>query len=295
MAAFGQVVIPFLDDSLELTLGGRLQRIKKDIDLETYLGVPLYTLDEDKTWDAFLPKVALSYKINSDLSTYFSITRGYLAGGFNYNASAGTTETNSFDAQESTNYELGIRGNLLDNSLYFSAAIFYMDIEDLQVWSIDPYTDIRSTSNAGAAHSQGIEVELGYAINDNWKIDTSVGMIEAKHDDYINADGTDLNDKKIQETPSYTANIGVSYFNPNGFYGRLNIRNQGKMYFNETNTVYENSYTVANIRVGYLFDDWDIYAYARNITDESYLTEASQTSVTFGDGRFVGVGVGYTF
>jgi iron complex outermembrane receptor protein len=87
----------------------------------------------------------------------------------------------------------------------------------------------------------------------------------------------------------------VSYFNPNGFYGRLNIRNQGKMYFNETNTVYENSYTVANIRVGYLFDDWDIYAYARNITDESYLTEASQTSVTFGDGRFVGVGVGYTF
>ena len=295
MAAFGQVVIPFLDDSLELTLGGRLQRIEKDIDLETYLGAPLYTLDEDKTWDAFLPKIALSYKINSDLNTYFSITRGYLAGGFNYNASAGTTETNSFDAQESTNYELGIRGNLFDNSLYLSAAIFYMDIEDLQVWSIDPYTDIRSTSNAGAAHSQGIEIELGYAVNDNWKIDTSLGLIEAKHDDYINADGTDLNDKKIQETPSHTANISVSYFNPNGFYGRLNIRNQGKMYFDETNTVYENSYTTANIRVGYFLDDWEFYGYVNNITDESYLTAASENSVTFGEGRFIGIGAKYTF
>ena len=129
MAAFGQVIIPFLED-YELTLGGRYQRIQKEIDSGYYFlplgtnGNPSYSLDEKNTWNTFLPKLALVYKINNDLSSYFNITKGYLAGGFNYAASAGTVEQNSFDAQKSTNYELGIRGSFLDNSLYLSAALF---------------------------------------------------------------------------------------------------------------------------------------------------------------------------
>ncbi|MCH9812654.1 MAG: TonB-dependent receptor [Epsilonproteobacteria bacterium] len=298
MATFGQVIIPFSED-YELTLGGRYQSIKKKIDLEQRfypqgnLGDPNFILDEDKTMNAFLPKVALSYKINNDLNSYFSITKGYLAGGYNYNASDGRA-VNSFDAQKSTNYELGMRGDLLDNRLYLSAAIFYMDIKDLQVFSMDE-SGIRSASNAGKAHSQGIELELGYTINDNWRIDSALGLVEAKYDDYITTNGIDLKDEKIQKTPSHTANIGVSYFNDNGVYGRFDIKNQGKIYFDETNKYKGNSYTLANIKVGYLFDDWDIYAYAHNVTDESYITDGTVNSVTFGDGSFISVGAKYTF
>ncbi len=75
----------------------------------------------------------------------------------------------------------------------------------------------------------------------------------------------------------------------------VDIRNQGKIYFDEINTQKENSYTTANIKAGYLFDDWDIYAYANNITDESYLTAVNGTTVIFGEGRFVGIGVKYIF
>ena len=297
IAAFGQVVISFLED-YELTLGGRYQRIKKDIDSNYYslpigtTGNPTNTLDDENTWNTFLPKIALSYKINNDLSTYFSITKGYLAGGYNYYPSSGTTEQNSFDAQESTNYELGIRGDLLDNSLYLSAAIFYMDIEDLHVYIFDAATNRTVTSNAAEAYSQGIELELGYTINDNWSIDTSLGLIEARYDEYTNASGINLKDNKVQSTPSHTASIGVSYFNDNGIYGRFDIKNQGKIYFNDTNTQKESSYTTANIKVGYLFDDWDIYTYVNNMTDESYLTT---TGLTFGEDRFVGIGAKYSF
>ena len=299
IAFFGQVVISFLDD-YELALGGRYQEIKKDINLNYYMlpigatGSPANTFDDEHTWHTFLPKVALSYKINSDLTSYFSITKGYLAGGYNTYASSGTAEQNRFDAQKSTNYELGIRGNLLDNKLYLSAAIFYMDIKNLQVNSFDEETSISHTSNAGEAYSQGVELELGYRINDNWSIDGSLGFIEAKYDEYTNAIGEDLKNNKIQKSPSHTANIGVSYLN-NGFYGRFDIRNQGKIYFDEINTQKENSYTTANIKAGYLFDDWDIYAYANNITDESYLTAVNGTTVIFGEGRFVGIGVKYIF
>ena len=300
MAAFGQVVIPFLED-YELTIGGRYQRVKKEINLENYSlpagtsGAPIYTLDEEDTWNVFLPKIALSYKINNALSSYFSVTKGYLAGGYNYYASSGTIEQNKFDAQESINYEIGIRGNLLDNSLYLSAAIFYMDIKDLHVWIQDKATDIVHTSNAAEAHSQGIEIELGYSINNNWKIDASLGLIEAKYDDYIDASGTDLSDNKIENTHSHMANIGVSYSNNNGIYGRFDIKNQGKMYFDDTNTNNESSYTTANLKVGYFFGDWDIYAYVNNMTDESYLTHAGGGWLTYGDPRVIGIGAKYRF
>ncbi|WP_240195025.1 TonB-dependent receptor [Desulfobulbus rhabdoformis] len=303
-AAFGQFIITFFED-YELTLGGRYQKIKKDIDLENYFlpsgtpGAPRYTLNDDNTWDTFLPKLALSYKINNDFNSYFSVTKGYLAGGFNYNASDGSIDQNSFDAQKSINYELGIRGNAFENRLYLSASIFYMDIKDLHVWGTDSVTGARTTSNAAEAHSQGLELELRYAISDHWSIDGSLGLIEAKYDDYTNASGTDLSDNNIQTTPFHTVNIGLSYFNPNGFYGRLDIRNQGKIYFNNTNTRYEDPYTVANIRAGYLLGDWEFYGFVDNITDESYLTGADsmydKNRLKFGDPRIIGGGVKYTF
>ncbi|RXK13113.1 TonB-dependent siderophore receptor [Halarcobacter mediterraneus] len=304
IATFGQVVIPFWED-YELTLGGRYQKIKKEIDLNYYVlpsgttGNPINTFDTDNTWNTFLPKLALSYKIDNDLTSYFSITQGYLAGGYNlFPSGGGTVEQNKFDAQKSTNYELGIRGNLLDNSLYLSAALFYMDIDDMHVYSYDA-TATGYTSNAGKAHSQGLELELEYTINDNWSIGTSLGFIEAKYDEYTDQSGNSNKDNKIEMTPSHTANIGVSYFNDNGIYGRFDIRNQGKIYFDSANDMKEDPYTIANIKVGYLFDDWDIYTYANNMTDESYLTTATAWStgnaLTFGKGRFIGIGAKYRF
>lgn len=303
-AAFGQVMIPFLTN-FELTLGGRYQRIEKETDIDFYSlpfgtkGDPAFTLADDHTWDAFLPKLALSYRINNDLTSYFSVTQGFLAGGYNHFPSSAVIDQNRFDEQRSTNYELGIRGHLLDNRLYLSAAVFYMDIEDLHVSLFDTQTGTGYTSNAGEAYSQGVELEAGYSINDNWRIDTAIGLIEAKYDEYTDVGGNDYNDNKIMMTPSHTANIGVSYLNDKGLYGRLDVRNQGKIYFDNANTQKEDSYTTANIKAGYLFGDWDIYGYVNNITDESYLTTVTQfpagNILTFGDGRFIGIGAKYCF
>ncbi len=299
VAVFGQVVIPFLEN-YELTLGGRYQQIKKEIDLDFFMlptnttGTKMYSLNEDNTWNTFLPKIALSYKINNDLNSYFSVAKGYLPGGYNQFTSSGEESRNMFNAQKSTNYEIGLRGDLLDKQLYLALSVFYMDIQDIHVNSFDTQTGATYVSNAGEASSKGVEIELNYTINDNFRVDSSIGIIEAKYDKYKGKNGN-----KIEMTPSHTVNIGLSYSNINGVYGRFDIKNQGKMYFDDVNTMKEDSYTTANIKVGYLFHDWNIYSYVRNITDESYITIASPmptgTVLTFGEGRFVGIGAKYTF
>lgn len=75
-AAFGQVMIP-LADRFELTLGARYQYIDKDFVQDMYYqplgmsGPAMFSLDTSKDWDVFLPKLALSYRLNDIGETYF--------------------------------------------------------------------------------------------------------------------------------------------------------------------------------------------------------------------------------
>ncbi|WP_418186962.1 TonB-dependent receptor [Aliarcobacter lanthieri] len=303
-AAFGQVIIPFWE-SYELTLGGRYQKIKKEMNLDYYYNPinvsanPIFQFDEEHTWNSFLPKVAISKKFSDKLTTYISASKGYLPGGYNNFASSGSEEDNRFDAQTSMNYEVGFKGSFLDDKLVLATSLFYLDIKDIHVYSTDKTTGMMYTSNAGEADSKGIELELIYRINDNWKIDTSIGVMQAKYSNYVDSEGTNNKGKKIERTPSHTANLGISYYDNSGFYGRFDIRNQGEMYFNAQNNLKQDSYTVANAKIGYLFDDFDIYTYVKNITDESYIVALEEMGefrqLTYGKGRFIGVGLKYSF
>ena len=303
-AAFGQVIIPFLE-SYELTLGGRYQKIKKEMDLDYYFNPinisanPIFQFDEENTWNSFLPKVAVSKKFDDKLTTYISASKGYLPGGYNNFASSGTEKENRFDAQTSINYEIGVKDSFLNDNLVLAGSLFYLDIEDIHVYSTDRTTGMMYTSNAGQADSKGIELEIAYSINNNWKVDTSIGVMKARYSNYIDSNGEDNKNNKIERTPSHSANIGLSYYSNGGFYGRFDIQNQGDMFFNAQNSLKQDSYTVANAKIGYLFDDFDIYTYAKNITDEDYIVALEEMAefrqLTYGKGRFLGAGIKYSF
>jgi len=300
-AIFGQTMIP-LNEELELTLGGRYQKIKKEIDMtvDSFMmgfGASSFDFNAEKTWNVFIPKAALSYKITDNVTPYISISKGYMPGGFNYYAASQNELENRFEPQQSTNYELGVKTTFDD--VVFNASLFRMDIKDIHV-----YRQIGGqyfTDNAKKAHSQGIEFDITYFPTDTLELNASVGIIKAEYDDYDN--GTNKFDgEKIENTPSHTASLSVAYYHPSGFYARTDIKNQGDMYFYDDyqkTFLKEKSHTLVDAKIGYKFSDWDIYLYGKNLTDEEYIDTFKGNSVvsvaTFGDPRFVGFGVKYTF
>ena len=303
MAVFGQTMIPFLDN-FELTLGARYQQIEKEMDLDTYYGPvgvnnsdPYYSLQADKTWDVFLGKIALSYRLNDNLNTYASLAQGYMPGGFNDYAGSGSEEDNTFDPQQSINYEIGVKGKW--NRLRLAAALFYMDIEDIHISKFE--NEVWVTDNADSAHSLGAELELTYFLTDSIELTAAIGIIKAEYDDYDT--GTAVYDgESIKDTPSHTVRIGAAYFHPSGFYARGDVANQGKVpYYNDAKAEFGelDSYTVADVRIGYRFKGYDIYAFCKNLTDEEYMTMYSSGSRSslgnFGDPRTFGIGVRYSF
>lgn len=301
-AVFGQVMVPFAE-RFELTLGGRYQRITKDIDLSTYYlpvgasGPSMFDLEADKTWEAFLPKAALSYQLAEQWSTYLSYSKGYMPGGFNYFASGGSAADNRFEPQVSSNYEWGVKGAFERWSL--AASVFYMDIEDIHVYKA--VGNMYLTDNAKKAHSQGVELEASYRPLDGLELTGAVGLIEAEYDDYDTGTGN-FDGETIETTPAYSLRAGVAYTHPSGFYGRVDALNQGKQYFyDDANKDFakQDAYTLVDAKVGYRLDDWDFYAYGTNLLDEEYATMFMASSlvgiVSYGEPRAFGVGMTYYF
>lgn len=303
-AIFGQTMIP-LGENFELTLGGRYQKIKKEIDViakSSWAGMPMPDVpyNAEKTWNTFLPKAALSYKINDNLTTYVSISKGYMPGGFNYYPSTSKEQDNTFEPQKSVNYEVGTK--YIGDDFSLNTSIFRMNIEDIHVYKQLMGGTVFATSNAIKAHSQGIEVDGTYFLTDNLTIFGAVGLIQAKYDDYDN--GTRKYDgEKIENTPSYTANLGISYLANNGIYGRLDFNAKGKTSYldgaNNDRLIRADGGIVSNAKIGYKFKDWDIYSYINNITNEdyvtSYMSKAGSSWVGFNDPRQFGIGAIYKF
>lgn len=306
-AVFGQVMVPMMKD-LELTLGGRYQRIKKDFDVAMYMqpvgttGAPpaIAINDASQTWSAFLPKAALSYDLNPQWKSYISVAKGYLPGGYNYWPVNSVEKDNRFDPQTSTNYEIGVRSDF--GRLYVSASLFYMDIKDIHVYSFDRTTGMIMASNGGNGTSKGVELEANYLLNDHWELSGALGLARATYDDYsaLTTSGGVVNSgNKIEKTPSYTAKIGLQYTAGNGFYARGDVRGQGKRYFNPENTLEDGAYTTVDVKLGYKTGPWDFYGYVRNLTDTEYRASVNPQSagslVIFGEPRRLGLGVRYSF
>lgn len=287
IAAFGQFTIPLIA-GLDFTAGVRYERTYKNFDYKyeesrTDTGERLvydtYTVDDN--WDTVLPKCDLSWTINPDAMIYGSVTKGYLAGGFN---TTGTDKNNiRFDEQTSLNYEIGAKTAWFNDKLFLNSTLFYIDINDMHVWNT-PSANVWVASNAGKAHSQGVEIEAKARPLRGLDITAAIGLIEVEFDEY-KMGAIDYSGKTPLYTPAYTLNLAVQYRHASGFFVRGEMEGYGKTYFDEANTIKRDPYELYNAKIGYESANWDVYLYGKNLFDKEYFS----TIFCSGDNIFYGV------
>ncbi len=79
--------------------------------------------DEKVTW-----RLNLDYNVTDSSMLYANVTTGYRSGGFNL---AYFSQTPEYDPEELIAYELGYKGQLLDNTLQFNASAYYYDYDSI--------------------------------------------------------------------------------------------------------------------------------------------------------------------
>jgi outer membrane receptor protein involved in Fe transport len=126
-------------------------------------------------------KVNTSYQFNDNAMGYATISEGYDFGASNgidacevppnpnQNVCAFPYEMQYFP-QKTTNYELGLRSQWLDQRLTFNVAVYYIDWQDPQLASTTVTGAQPITKNGEGAESQGFEISLDTLLTDRFSV-----------------------------------------------------------------------------------------------------------------------------
>jgi iron complex outermembrane recepter protein len=111
----------------------------------------------DTSDSAFTYLVTPQYKVSPDLMVYARFASGYRPGGPNTNVALfGISQ--QYGPDKTLNYELGVKGSVLDHKLSFDASAYYIDWKQIQIQLV---ADGQSYyANGSRAKSQGVELAL---------------------------------------------------------------------------------------------------------------------------------------
>lgn len=237
------------------------------------------------------PKIGATYQFKDNLMSYATISKGYRAGGFNTLAPDGYSKT--YDKESLYSYEIGLKGSALNNRMTFDAALYQMDITDMQVSVyINPSTSIKA--NAAEATSQGVEASMNYQVTDRLNLFTGVSCNDISFDKYH--DGKkDYSGKRAPFSPGYNFNAGLLYRSLNGFFATADISGFGDMYLDSENDYKRDAFNLVDTKVGYETASYDVYLYAKNLFDTKYDIEGhyNGTYSYYSAPREIGVTVAY--
>ena len=138
--------------------------------------------------------------------------------------------------------------------------------------------------NASEASSYGLELEAEAVVSDTVTLSAALGLVNAEFDSYTdnvlrsvlgpNAAGYEFGGNDINFVPEYTANLGANVELPWNLYTNWEVQGIGEYWLDEANTAEQEAYALVNARLGYKRDNWEVFVYARNLTDEDYSNNA---------------------
>ena len=314
VAVFGQFDYAFADNWI-LTLGGRYTRDDKDISNEANAGNfviinQTFASTESESWNAFTPRISLSYQPSDTSTVYATIAQGFKSGGFPA-APQGIAFTLPLDQEEALNIEFGFKSDLADN-FRLNAAAFFTQYKDLQIQTFGPLTPAAAfgtfqTFNAGDADAKGVELEFTWLPTDNLSISGFYSYLDTEFDT-TNIPGTAFPDQSGQDlirAPNSKYNINVDYARPLNSGGELAFGLSYRFTDDQRGELepwaVQPSFNLLDARIAWTNANanFEIAVWGKNLTDEEYVTHlytiASSVVGVFGDPLMYGVSLTYQF
>ncbi|MDJ0777679.1 MAG: TonB-dependent receptor [Gammaproteobacteria bacterium] len=260
-----------LDDRLELTFGIRYDDIEFDVD-DAFLanGDDSGRIDFDQA----SPMAGISADLGDGTRVYATISTAFetptttelanpAGGGFNQ----------SLEAQESTNYEIGLKRRSGDQRV--ELALFHIEVDnELTPFELPSQPGRTFFENAGSSTRDGLELAWRGQLADTISFSTAYTYSDFEFDRFTDADGDVFDGNRLPGIPRDLLYLELNWFARSGLYASWNLTYTGELYADNANETEVDSSQVSNLRVGYngFFDDWEIAPFLgiNNLFDESY-------------------------
>jgi len=281
--------------------------------------------DGSATWSEVDPMLSLAYDVNDTTMVYGTYATGFRDGGYASRFPEGTPNPiPSFDPEYVTNIEFGAKTELADGSLRLNTALFHTTYDNMQVSGrpADLASGATGIENVGLGILNGLELEALWVVNENLRIDATVGLLDATVDSlsgiggyfesgvytyyeegYVGADGQVLTQANcpagrvciphaemvLPYTPETNYTIGVSHRLPIGtghLLTRLDlIHNDAQRFRIEPDpSMREDAYNVVHASTTFNSgnEQWALSFGIRNATNEIYSTAGSFSTTGIG-------------
>ncbi len=284
---FGQINMA-LSEKWNLEAGFNLNNTK-------YSLTDLFTDDEvDRSGDyqfesVFSPRLATTYELSPGKNIYVSISHGF--------STPTVAETLTPEGQINTdlkpeigiNYEVGFKGNWLENRLYTEISAYSIQIENLLVAqrvAEDQYVGM----NAGKTDHNGLEFLARYSTEILPGLlarpYTNLTLNYFSFDEFINEE-EDFSGNDLPGVPKSTFNLGLDLNTDWGLKFYSNFQAVGEIALDDSNSGYTDNYQLLNLKAAYeieLFTGFNLELYTgiNNVLDEHYAASVLTNAVGFG-------------
>ena len=332
-ALFGEIGYQ-VTDKLDITVGVRFY--KYDVESESAVDFPLFNtlfggagpddvtlnFEQNEASDnGSLFKFNAKYQFTNSVMGYATISEGFRIGGSNglapcpdplpaNQAGCGNPSEMLYDADTTTNYELGFKSTWLRSRLHFNAALFNIDWDDAQVAGATEVGQLPYLSNAGSANAKGIEISSRAILSDSFSVYSTYAYTKAELTSdapfLFNSDGTDgaEDGDRLPGSSEHQFSMGVNYqtdvFNDKTLdinYGitaqsdvisRVGLRDNGETL---------PGYSLSNISAKLTADEWSATVYVDNVFNkyavtsvrrsDADITSANRTDIQRNYGYFI--------
>ena len=314
LAVFGELTWS-ASERLDLTLGGRWYDFEETRSFTT--GGVFSNADrqtDDTTSDGFNPRLMASYALSDAMRVNAQVSQGFRLGGVNdpLNASLCTGRDleqfgafQAYDDESLWNYELGFKSRT--GRVQFNAAVFYTQIDDLQVTLDAGSCSSRIAFNVEDAHTLGAEWEITAYATDELSFSFNGSAIEAEFDatvfdDRGNVLGGVKKGNRLASVPEIQLSASATYTFSGGLLGSddaylsaivmhvgdrftqpgdqapgAGVFRSGLPFGGASGTEVTNldlelpAYELVNLSLGASWDSWDAVLYINNLFDENAL------------------------
>ena len=314
-AVFGDGTL-MVTDKLSFSAGLRHSNERKHLtnSAQGVTGRPLMSYpSRDHDWDDLGYRFALKYGDTHSL-LYAKTETGSKSGTLNHFSPANPGPTAS---ESIRSYEIGFKRALASMPARLSAAAFYNDYRDVQLQLVDRVANTSLYGAADKAETYGLDADVEIKLGRYWRVDAGLQCLTAHYLDspiagvqLASASGghepsaaMNLRGQRLSRSPKFSANVGTSFEYPlagGNVFASGNYYRSSRLYFEPANIYAQDAFGVLNVRAGYRSAaGWYGYAWARNLTDETYLTGIQLTRFSafaqHAEPRTYGVTFGYSW
>jgi iron complex outermembrane receptor protein len=225
------------------------------------------------------PRLALLKKMNSHISFYASLSRGFSPPTTSELLPSSGIVSTDLNAESGLNWEAGSRGMIGRNRLSYDISIFRFQLKDAIVLRRD-VLGRDYFANAGSTQQSGVEMRIDYRFRSDHfvlpgsRIWTSYTGYQFRYKEFKKAT-TDFSGKQLPSVPNHTFLSGIDLMIRGGWYGNITHTYTGKIPLNDANTDWSRPYHFISLRTGWKKQvgqtfQIDLYLSGDNLTDTRY-------------------------